>query len=189
MAVRHTVNQQIRFLRTLGFRFSAINKARRIEAIKEFQSAYNLGPALTVDGIYGAKTSIAMDRVIKSGGKASKNFTFLEFQCKCGGRYSSCRGIKLNRKLLQSLEETRSTIYENQPISIISAYRCVDHNRAVGGAKNSQHLKGSAIDIEAVKPLESDWPRDIKGIGYDKRSKLVRHLDTRTAVKRVTWTY
>jgi zinc D-Ala-D-Ala carboxypeptidase len=36
------------------------------------------------------------------------------------------------------------------PISISSGYRCPRLNKAVKGAKNSQHLKGEAADIQAV---------------------------------------
>lgn len=35
------------------------------------------------------------------------------------------------------------------PITVTSGYRCPDHNRAVGGAKGSQHVKGNAADIRA----------------------------------------
>lgn len=31
--------------------------------------------------------------------------------------------------------------------SISSAYRCPDHNREIGGASNSQHMKGRALDV------------------------------------------
>ena len=33
------------------------------------------------------------------------------------------------------------------PIRITSGYRCPELNRAVGGVKNSQHLRGEAADI------------------------------------------
>lgn len=34
-----------------------------------------------------------------------------------------------------------------KPIGVNSGFRCVELNRAVGGAKNSQHLTGEAADI------------------------------------------
>lgn len=35
----------------------------------------------------------------------------------------------------------------NKPIYVSSGYRCAELNKAVGGAKNSQHLTGMAADI------------------------------------------
>ena len=34
-----------------------------------------------------------------------------------------------------------------KPIIVNSGYRCAKHNREVGGATNSQHMKGEAADI------------------------------------------
>lgn len=36
-----------------------------------------------------------------------------------------------------------------KPIGISSFYRCPELNKAVGGSKNSQHMTGQAIDIDA----------------------------------------
>lgn len=47
------------------------------------------------------------------------------------------------------------------PIKINSFFRCSELNQAVGGAKNSQHTKGEAIDISAGSKAENkklyDW--------------------------------
>lgn len=40
---------------------------------------------------------------------------------------------------------------KNGPFSPNSAYRTVAHNNAVGGAANSLHLFGRAVDIPAIK--------------------------------------
>jgi zinc D-Ala-D-Ala carboxypeptidase len=37
----------------------------------------------------------------------------------------------------------------DEELKILSYYRCPEHNRQVGGAKNSRHLQGRAIDIVA----------------------------------------
>ena len=34
-----------------------------------------------------------------------------------------------------------------RPIAVNSGYRCAIHNAAVGGVRNSQHMKGEAADI------------------------------------------
>lgn len=49
----------------------------------------------------------------------------------------------------------------NKPIKINSFFRCEALNTAVGGAKNSQHAKGEAIDMSAGNKEENkklfDW--------------------------------
>lgn len=42
------------------------------------------------------------------------------------------------------------------PIIVSSGYRCPKLNRAVGGAKTSQHMKGQAVDIRTVSDTVED---------------------------------
>jgi len=72
-------------------------------------------------------------------GNLSKNFSRHEFACRCCGR------AEINPRLVDALQELRDLAGE--PVRITSGYRCSDHNRAVGGAKQSQHLLGNAADI------------------------------------------
>jgi hypothetical protein len=44
------------------------------------------------------------------------------------------------------LEKIRT--HFGKPITVNSGYRCPKLNKAIGGAKNSQHLSGQAADIE-----------------------------------------
>ena len=69
----------------------------------------------------------------------SKNFNLKEFQCKSTGQ------VKIHEKLLELLQELRDTL--DKPVIINSGYRSKKHNEKVGGAKRSQHLKGTAVDI------------------------------------------
>lgn len=55
--------------------------------------------------------------------------------------------IFINRVLAQVLGELRHRI--GRPIYINSGYRTVAHNKKVGGAENSYHLYGAAVDIRA----------------------------------------
>lgn len=52
----------------------------------------------------------------------------------------------------------------NKPIKINSFYRSIKLNAAVGGASNSQHCRGQAIDISAGSKEENkklfDWCKD-----------------------------
>ncbi len=94
-----------------------------------------------------------------------KYFNYKELGCKC----SRCQrgdtvmdipvggmigGIKGNLKAL--VENVLDPLREKygKPIRVNSGYRCPNHNLAVGGAKNSQHMSGEAADIAPVKSDE-----------------------------------
>lgn len=47
------------------------------------------------------------------------------------------------------------------PLKVNSAYRSPEKNKAVGGAKNSQHVHGNAFDI------------DVSGMPHDQRVNLI----------------
>ncbi|AVO39144.1 YcbK family protein [Pukyongiella litopenaei] len=62
------------------------------------------------------------------------------------------------------------------PLSVTSAHRSPEHNRSVGGARNSQHLHGNAYDIdvsnltrdERIKLIQAAREAGFKGVGvYD----------------------
>ena len=48
-------------------------------------------------------------------------------------------------KLIEYLERARG--FFGLPIHILSGFRCLVHNRAVGGTEDSAHMKGEAADI------------------------------------------
>lgn len=58
------------------------------------------------------------------------------------------------------------------PITVTSGYRCPTHNKNVGGAKGSQHVKGNAADIcaEDMARLQIQallfFPNTIPGPGF-----------------------
>lgn len=66
-------------------------------------------------------------------------FTAKELNCKCG-----C-GLVSQPILISMLNQLRANY--GSPLVINSAARCEKRNAAVGGAKNSQHCKGRAVDI------------------------------------------
>jgi len=76
--------------------------------------------------------------------RLSKNFKQSEFSCQCGCGFSTPRP-----ELVRVLQELRDELEES--ITITSACRCEAHNEAVGGAKQSQHLLGTAADIVVNK--------------------------------------
>ena len=76
--------------------------------------------------------------------KFSKNFTLDEFKSKDGAEFP-LDVIENLRELAKNLQVIRD--YFGKPIKINSGYRSPEHNKSIGGAKNSQHVKGRAADI------------------------------------------
>ncbi|ANE35655.1 putative peptidase M15 family protein [Campylobacter iguaniorum] len=66
-------------------------------------------------------------------------FTNDELKCKC------CGVNKIDDNFLALLVDIRE--HAKTPFKINSAYRCVAHNKKVGGVSNSKHVKGLAVDI------------------------------------------
>ncbi len=117
-----------------------------------------------------------------SSQKLSENFSVKEFGCK--GK-SCCFTVKIDAKLVEFLQEIRE--HFKAPVTINSAYRCTKHNKSVGGASSSRHVKGQAADIvvEGVKPAEvAKYAESIGvlGIGLYETAKdgYFVHIDTRT---------
>lgn len=71
----------------------------------------------------------------------SKYFKPQEFACKCG-----CGTKDVKEELLVVLDDVRE--HFGVPVVITSGHRCAKHNAAVGGAKESQHVLGTAADIK-----------------------------------------
>ena len=176
-----TRDQAVAILRALGWRVRSTGEYPQV--VENFQRGWNLGVALRVDGDVGPNTSAALresERRLRAGQPtASAHFAFTEFRCQCGGRLADCQRIWVIRPLLASLETLRSRFYP-RGLVITSGCRCTQHNRAVGGASQSQHLFGSAADIPyAATAARVAQLRTFAGIGKSARTSLVRHADRR----------
>ena len=79
--------------------------------------------------------------------KLSKSFSIEEFNSKDGAEMPA-DVLENIKKLAKNLQVIRDEI--GKPIKINSAYRSPAHNKAVGGVKNSMHVKGKAADIVAT---------------------------------------
>lgn len=71
-----------------------------------------------------------------------KNFSPEELSCKSG---ADCPYPDRLRHLAWTLQTIRDAF--GAPIRINSGYRSPDHNKSVGGAANSQHVKARAADL------------------------------------------
>ena len=174
-----TKAQIIAELKALGWRIR--NDTDLTKAVEDFQRGWNLGEALVIDGKAGSKTQAALkvsqDRRKAGRSTASAHFSFVEFRCKCGGKYTNCRRIRIHRGLLGALEAYRVIAGSFAPVS---GYRCPSYNSSIGGASSSQHLYGAACDV----PTKVKWGavarlRRFSGIGYVRSTGLVAHVDVR----------
>ena len=125
------------------------------------------------------------------------NFTNEEFACKCG----ICRGGMMTADLLVALRDLRRR-WDN-PIRIVSGFRCPQWNAVQGGAKESAHMRGIAVDlagdgIHSVDFIVFAIHAGFTAIGEgeyvnDNGVKIVKlHLDVRARAddeKPLSWTY
>ena len=115
--------------------------------------------------------------------KLSPNFKMSEFKCKCG-----CSTFKLDSELIDKLQALRVKV--GKPVRILSAYRCVNHNRSIGGATNSQHLYGTAADIAITGMTVDQIAKAAEEVGFDGIGKYPKqnfvHCDVRG--NRARWT-
>jgi uncharacterized protein YcbK (DUF882 family) len=111
-------------------------------------------------------------------GALSPHFTAAEFAC------PHCRVSKALPALVLGLERLRTLGYSSGLV-VRSGYRCPVHNKAVGGAANSQHRYGSAADVDLRVSLASVVALGVfSGVGWQTAAggrRLVRHVDVRHA--------
>jgi hypothetical protein len=105
--------------------------------------------------------------------KLSQHFVSKEFAC------HHCGETKVNIELIIALEKLRSLV--NAPIVITSGYRCPLHNKVVGGARNSQHKYGNAVDIKIKGYSPAQVARLAKKCGFTwtKTYSSWTHIDVR----------
>ena len=106
----------------------------------------------------------------------SDNFKLSEFES------PDTKEVKVDEKLVDKLQKLRSEV--GKPLIINSAYRTPEHNKSVGGVDNSQHLKGTAVDVGLHNlPYNADdmekLAEDIGFNGIGKYNTFI-HLDVRS---------
>lgn len=158
-------------------------------AAEAFQKDFG---GIAVDGMCGPETEKALKHAVAYGFLKKEEpvvvgldwdkiqyFKRREFACKCG----KCGGfpVEPDEELVEVLVKIRT--YFGKPVHVNSGIRCATHNANVGGATQSQHLKGTAADItvEGVEPsrvatyAETLLPKT-GGIG---RYSTFTHVDVR----------
>ncbi len=113
--------------------------------------------------------------------KLSNHFRVWEFACHGDG---CCGKVRIDEELVAYLQVIRD--HFGVPVTVNSGYRCQTHNRAVGGAAGSRHLRGQAADIAVKDIAPAEVARyaesiGILGIGLYETAKdgYFVHIDTR----------
>jgi peptidoglycan hydrolase-like protein with peptidoglycan-binding domain len=115
-------------------------------AVKRFQKAYGLA----ADGIVGPQTQRVLNSLASADGSTA-HFNWGEFTSKdgsgfSGGKVGSSEVRENIRRLMWKLEALRKKA-GGHPVTVVSGFRSIAHNKAVGGAGNSMHMYGVAADI------------------------------------------
>jgi uncharacterized protein YcbK (DUF882 family) len=78
-------------------------------------------------------------------------------------------------RLAVTFEEIRARL-GNVPIAVSSAYRTIEYNAHIGGAKGSQHIYGRALDIRHAKLPAPDLLQAIQALYRAGRLPLLGGL-------------
>lgn len=112
-----------------------------------------------------------------------------EFYCKCGK--CGLGYANMDHRMLQRLETARALA--GIPFVITSSIRCKEHNTRVGGASQSAHVTGHAVDISCTSSkarhtiVKALFLAGFNRIGV---SEKFIHADTSPDLEpNVIWTY
>lgn len=130
------------------------------QAVMLFQAA----EGLKADGDPGQETHAALLAAVAAGRmytptkmENAKTGTFwdeiryfrrAEFRCQCGGKYCSGFPAEPVEETVRLADEIRRRA--GVPLKVNSGVRCKQHNADAGGAWNSLHLTGQAIDLAPI---------------------------------------
>ena len=119
----------------------------------------------------------------------TKNFRASEFLCPC------CKTALIDVEMVVVVQAIRDFL--DKTVTVNSGWRCPTHNKEVGGAEFSVHLRGGAADLTwstAKRDLKSEMFRNIirkipgiKGIGWGKSFMHIDVWHERTGL--VEWSY
>lgn len=120
--------------------------------------------------------------------RISEHLTWEEIRCRCGANSVSpaCDGGVLRSETADLFERIRRRCSDHAgqdcPLLVHSAVRCPVHNRHVGGAEDSRHLSGQALDLRCPPDisLPEFWSicEDEVGLGGFGAYSWGAHVDT-----------
>lgn len=183
-------------LNRLGMRAGAVDgqagPATRL-AISRFQLAYAFED-IAVDGEAGPQTWKAIRRCLgdsPASDRLSPHFYVYELRSRTRPKGPKDNDCFMHRDTLKALEVWRSKV--GKPLGVVSGYRTPTHNRAVGGARSSQHTYGDAPELgpRMFAGRAVDLNRGFRSLaatlgdglfsGVGHRAGQVTHVDTRTS--------
>lgn len=88
---------------------------------------------------------------------------------------------QLCQRILQPLRDAYG-----KPIIVNSGYRSQALNKAIGGAKNSQHMRGQAADITAPQPPNGGVPQENRKL-FELIQRLNLPFDQLIDEKNYSW--
>ena len=110
--------------------------------------------------------------------KITEHFKVKEFACK-----DESPIVFVDEYLAVLLEILRKTI--KKPVIITSGYRTPEHNKKVGGAKYSFHMRGMAADITVKDMTPKDVAKELNKLVPNSCGIIVYkswvHFDTRNS--------
>jgi uncharacterized protein YcbK (DUF882 family) len=123
----------------------------------------------------------------------SKHLTWSELACKDGTPYPDEWRTNKAIELAEIFEVIRKKC-GSKSIKILSAFRTIEHNKSIGGARNSQHIQGRALDLQPPEGYTVDifynLIKELSGVvkirGIGKYKTFV-HIDTRQSDRLVVW--
>lgn len=119
----------------------------------------------------------------KYGKKLSEHFTLSEF---CRSDTATRLGLTNNPTTPQQMEAMIALcknileplrVHLGKPVRINSGFRSPKVNKAVGGAKNSQHMKGEAADIECDHMQNDELVAVIMDLELPYDQLILEHCD------------
>lgn len=174
-----TLQQIQNLLQYLGYytiRVDGISGPGTEQAVRDFQKA----EGLEVDGIPGKLTqeklldAVANGRFKQDDGSQTgtfwddiRYFTREEFRCHCGGKYCNGFPAEPQEGMVRALDTVRA--HFGKAFTPNSGVRCKTHNANVGGAYNSRHLYGKAVDFRVPGKTAEQvlaYLATLPGLGY-----------------------
>jgi len=79
----------------------------------------------------------------------------------------ACRGtgkLAINVRAMDMLQALRNEL--GKPMVVNSAYRSPEHNKAEGGAENSEHLRANAFDVQMAGHDPNEYIRLARMVGF-----------------------
>jgi hypothetical protein len=148
-----TIRERQEKLKYLGFYKGAIDGVEGVKtkrAYKELQDKYFFR-AKDKDGKYGTNTEKLLISAFNVK-KYTKNFDIKrdKLYCRCKGKYCTGYPAIIQIDLLKNLQSIRDKFGAT---TVTSMLRCKEWNKLQGGATNSRHLKGKAVDFRNLKSL------------------------------------